>query len=253
MVFDIDDAIWEPPAHVSSPFLGLVDFGWVRKMAGMCTHAVVGNAYLADYVRQYDPNITIIPTCIDMDKHVPKEHGDVSGSVVLGWTGLKDNLGYLAHIEPVLQELARKHDLKMLVTTGRDYHLDGVEVENEYWVNAREIDYLRRADIGLMPLEDTPRARGKCAFKALQYMAVGVPPIVSPVGMNAEVIEDGVDGYLATTPEEWREKLERLIVDAELRRRMGAAAREKVHTLYSHDANFPKLRAVVERVGGMRR
>ena len=163
---------------------------------------------------------------------------------------MKDNLGYLDIIEDVLQDLAREHDIKMLVTTGRDYALEGVEVENEYWVIEREIEYLRAADIGLMPLKDTARARGKCAFKALQYMAVGVPPIVSPVGMNTEVIEDGVDGFLADTPEEWREKLTLLITDAALRRRMGAAARKKIQRAYSHDANYPKLREVMERAGG---
>ena len=244
--FDIDDAIWEPPAHVDSPFLKLVDFGWVRKMAAISAHAVVGNGYLADYVRPHNPHITIIPTCIDMDIHTEKERTDTPGPVVLGWTGLKDNLGYLEIIEDLLQDLAAKHDIKLLVSTGRAYHLDGVKVENHYWTAAHEIDYLRAADIGLMPLKDTPRARGKCAFKALQYMAVGVPAIVSPVGMNAEVIEDGITGYLADTPEEWRGKLERLITDATLRERMGAAARRAVEANYSHAVNYPKLKAALE-------
>lgn len=248
MVFDIDDAIWEPPAHVDSPFVRFMDFGWVRKMAGMCRHAIVGNEYLRDYVSKINPNVTIVPTCVDMDKHTQKDY-HTSDKVVLGWTGLKDNLGYMEPIEPVLQDLAEQYPLKIHVATGRDYELDGVEVENEYWAMEHEIDYLRGADIGLMPLKDTPRARGKCAFKAIQYMAVGVPPVISPVGMNATVIEDGVDGFLADTPEEWREKLEGLIADPALRERMGRAARETALARYSHDANYPIFRGVMEALG----
>ncbi|MBI3118917.1 MAG: glycosyltransferase, partial [Candidatus Hydrogenedentes bacterium] len=192
LIFDIDDAIWEPPAFVDSFFARFIDYGWVRKMAGMCAHAIVGNEYLRQYVQGFNPNITIIPTCIDMVRHVPKEYDAASdGPTVLGWTGLKDNLGYMTPLEPVLQDLAKKYPVRLLISTGRPYTLEGVEVENHYWVLEHEIDYLRQSDIGLMPLEDTPRARGKCAFKALQYMAVGVPPVISPVGMNADVIEHG--------------------------------------------------------------
>jgi glycosyltransferase involved in cell wall biosynthesis len=253
MVFDIDDAIWEPAAHVTSPFLRFVDHGWVRKMCGMCAHAVVGNEYLAGYVRPLNPNITIIPTCIDMDKHRQKSYPAPGRTVILGWTGLKDNLGYMEIIAKVLRELAARHDLKLEVASGADYHLEGVRVENRRWTIEHEFDYLEDADIGLMPLKDTPRARGKCAFKALQYMGVGTPVVISPVGMNADVIEDGVTGFLADTPEEWRQKLEALITQPELRERMGRAAREMVLGRYSHEANYPKFKQMLETVAALRR
>lgn len=253
LVFDIDDAIWEPPAHVDSFFARFMDYGWVRKMAGICAHAVVGNEHLAEYVRPLNPHVSILPTCIDMSTHQPKNYDAApKEEVVLGWTGLKDNLGYMKPIEPVLQELARKYPIRLLVASGRDYTLEGVPVENHYWRLEHEMDYLRDSDIGLMPLQDTPRARGKCAFKALQYMGVGVPPVISPVGMNMQVIEEGVDGFLAETPEEWRDKLEALIRDASLRRRMGEAAREKVMACYSHEANYPRLKEALERVAALR-
>jgi glycosyltransferase involved in cell wall biosynthesis len=133
------------------------------------------------------------------------------------------------------------------IATGKPYALAGVTVENEHWTPEREIAYLQHADIGLMPLHNTPRARGKCAFKALQYMAVGTPVVLSPVGMNAEVVEDGVTGYLADTPEEWKAKLARLITDPALRERMGRAARERVREHYSHEVYFPVLKGVLER------
>jgi glycosyltransferase involved in cell wall biosynthesis len=247
LVFDIDDAIWEPPAYVTSWFKGLIDYGWVRKMARMSRHAVVGNAYLADYVRPLNPNITIVPTCIDMDRHAPKDYDDDPARPVrLGWTGLKDNLGYLKMIEPVLQDLARDHNIEIVISTGRDYALEGVTVRNFRWRLDEEIFYLQHADIGLMPLVDSPRARGKCAFKALQYMGVGTPCVISPVGMNAEVIDEGVTGYLADSPDEWKEKLRTLIVDADLRQRMGRAARQVVIDRYSHAANYPAFKAALE-------
>jgi len=247
VIFDIDDAVWEPPAHVNSLFLWLVDFGWTRKMARCCQHAVVGNETLADYVRPLNPNITVIPTCIDMERHQEKGYGP-SNPVVLGWTGLKDNLGYLTPIEPVLRQLAQRHGVTLHIATGRDYTLDGVVVENARWQLDEEIDYLQQADIGLMPLHDTPRARGKCAFKALQYMAVGTPVVLSPVGMNADVVTDGEDGFLADSPEEREEKLTRLVTDADLRERMGRAARNTVETRYSHTVYYPVLKALLMKV-----
>ena len=253
MIFDIDDAIWEPAAYVSSPFLRLVDYGWVSKMSKLCVEAVTGNAYLAAYVRPMNPNVTIIPTCIDMERHLQKAYPDRPGApVVIGWTGLHDNLGYLKPIEKVLQELAARHRIKLLVASGGEYHLEGVEVENRRWRLEDEFDYLTGADIGLMPLEDTPRARGKCAFKALQFMGVGTPVVLSPVGMNAEVVEEGISGFLAASTAEWRDKLERLITDAGLRERMGRAARADVANRYSHAVNYPKLKAVLERVAALR-
>lgn len=247
MVFDIDDAVWEAPAHVNSPFLRVVDFDWTWKMCRMCSHAIVGNEYLRERVVPHmgEDAVTIVPTCIDMDKHTAKAYPR-RDTVVLGWTGLKDNLGYMDIIEDVLRELAAKHKIKLLIATGGEYTLDGVEVENRRWRLEGEIEYLQDPDIGLMPLKDTPRARGKCAFKALQYMGCGTPCVISPVGMNAEVINDGVDGYLANTPEEWRQKLEHLIVDADARERMGRAAREAIIARYSHEANWPAFRAAIE-------
>lgn len=248
LVFDIDDAVWERPAHVDSPFLRAVDFDWTWKMCRICSHAVVGNDYLRDRVapEMGADAVTVVPTCIDMDRHTPKDY-PARDTVVLGWTGLKDNLGYMQIIEPVLQELARKHRVRMLVTTGADYRLEGLEVENRRWRMEGEIEYLQEPDIGLMPLKDTPRARGKCAFKALQYMGCGTPCVISPVGMNAAVIDDGVDGYLAATLEEWREKLECLVTNPALRERMGRAAREKIVATYSHEANYPAFKAALER------
>ena len=247
LVFDIDDAVWVRPAYVRSRFLRLVDHDWLWKMCRMSVHGVVGNTYLRDQVAPHHSALTVVPTPVDMARHTPKSYADApAGPVLLGWTGLYSNLGYFEVIDSVLQRLAREHDIALLVATGRPYTLDGVRVINERWELAHEIRYLQQPDIGLMPLVDSERARGKCAYKAMQYMAVGTPCVVSPVGMNADVIEDGVTGFLAGTPDEWHDKLTRLIVDPALRAPMGHAARAHMQARYSHEALYPALKAALE-------
>lgn len=252
IVYDIDDAVWVAPDGVDSAFQRLVDLDWLWKVAKMSKHGIVGNAYLAEQVAGRSPETTIIPTCIDLNLHAQKTYPARSADepVVLGWTGLYTNLVNMQPIEPVLQQLARERPMRLLVATGRPYALDGVEVENRHWIPEGEIDYLQQPDIGLMPLMDTLSTRGKCSFKALQYMGVGTPCIVSPVGMNADIIEDGVNGFLASSSDEWREKLSALMDNAALRERMGRAARATIAERYSHDANYPKLRNLIAKVSG---
>ncbi len=255
MIYDIDDAVWERPDGVDSPALRFVDYDWVWKMCGMCVHGIVGNEHLKGHVEKHNPAATVIPTCIDMDLHTAKPYEDTQspGPVVLGWTGLWTNLTHMDLIAGVLVELAAKHDLLLSVATGRPYHLDGVKVVNHQWEAAHEIDYLQEADIGLMPLMETKSSTGKCSFKALQYMGVATPCVISPVGMNAEVIEDGVNGFLADSPEEWHGKLERLILDAGLRKKMGMAARQTVVEGYSHQVFYPTFKKVMETVAAAKR
>lgn len=250
MVYDIDDAVWEPADGVSSPFLKLVNLGWTWQMCTLCEHGIVGNRYLEQHVLPHNPNVTIIPTCVDVERFPMKDHAAQRETrrVVLGWVGLHTNLVNMRVIDDVLRELARKHDLVLLVASGRDYKLDGIEVINRRWRIEHEIDYLAEADIGLMPLLDTECARGKCGFKALQYMSVGTPCVISSIGMNTEIVEDGVNGYLAGSPEEWFERLERLILDPDLRHRMGKAARQTVVERYSHQVFYPTFRSVMETV-----
>lgn len=250
LVYDIDDAVWVTPDGVDSAFQRLVDLDWLWKVAAMSRHGIVGNAYLEEQVRGRSPETTIIPTCIDMDKHTQKSYpaSQPGAPVVLGWTGLHTNLVNMQIIAPALQLLAARHPMRLLIATGKPYALEGVQVDNRHWVPEHEIDYLQEPDIGLMPLLDTPSTRGKCAFKALQYMGVGTPCIVSPVGMNADIIQDGVNGFLAATTEEWIEKLGILMADPALRERMGRAARDTILNRYSHAANYPKLKAMIERV-----
>ena len=254
MVFDIDDAVWERHAYVTSPFLKFHDFDWVWKMARWCRHGIVGNSYLQEQLASRGCDTTIVPTCVDMDVHTAKTypHRALGETVILGWTGSSDNLGYMSVIEDTLRRLVEKHDIAVMVASNADYQLDGVPVINRCWRIEEEADYLQQPDIGLMPLTDSKRTRGKCSFKALEFMAVGTPCVVSPIGMNADIVEDAVTGFLAQTPEEWYDRLEQLIVDAELRERMGRAARAFVADGYAHEIHYAKLKRVLEEVAGAR-
>ncbi len=250
MVIDVDDAMWEPPAYVDSPFVRFMDLGWAAKMARMAREVIAGNGVIEAYFREHGArSVTVIPTCIDMERHTQKTYPErkADSPVVLGWTGVRDNLGYLRAILPALRELAARRPVELLVVSDGDFTADGLTVRNRPWTETAEIANLQEPDIGLMPLEDTPRARGKCAFKALQFMGVGTPVVLSPVGMNRDAVEDGVSGFLADTRQEWLDRLEQLAASPALREQMGRAARARAAECYSYDAHHPVFRGVMER------
>jgi len=152
---------------------------------------------------------------------------------VIGWSGSFSTVPFMDSLKPVLQDLAKTERFRLRVIGASVYEIPGVEVDALPWIPKSEVEDLRPMDIGLMPIIDDEFSRGKCGLKALQYMALGIPPVVSPVGVNSEIVQDGVNGLLATTPDEWKAKLALLLRDRELRQRLGAAARRTVEGKYS--------------------
>jgi glycosyltransferase involved in cell wall biosynthesis len=154
----------------------------------------------------------------------------------MGWLGLSNGLPYLRHIQPALQKLTTLFPgLKLKVICDEPLQLDGVTVDNAPWRQETEQDHLRSFDIGIMPLWDSLWTRGKCAYKIVQYMGVGLPVVASPVGMNLQVVSSGENGFLADTQEDWVTYLSRLIEDAQLREQFGLRGRERVEQNYSLD------------------
>jgi glycosyltransferase involved in cell wall biosynthesis len=224
-------------------------FSWLRfpgKTAVLCRLArqvLAGNAFLASYARRFNPRVSVVPTTIDTDRYSPSLRRP--GSVpVIGWTGSYSTARYLEALRPVLQRLGRRHEFRVVVVGAPGLAADGVEVEARPWRSASEVSDLADIDIGVMPLDDTEWERGKCGLKALQYMALGIPAVASPVGVNVEIVRDGENGLLAASDEEWERALERLLADAGLRRRLGDAGRATVESGYSARVHAPRVAAV---------
>lgn len=242
MVFDFDDAIFFSYKSPSNGYLSYLKFpGKTAEICRLSAHVLAGNEFLADYARANNENVTIIPTTIDTDKYEFVERADDHEIVTIGWSGSFSTIQHLDTIRGVLQDLAKTENFRLLVIGTPQYKIPGVDVEAIQWRSKTEIDDLRHIDIGLMPLPDDNWSKGKCGLKALQYMALGVPTICSPVGVNSTIIRDGENGFLAGNAEEWIEKIKLLIHSPELRRKLGRAGRATVEREYSARVVAPKV------------
>ncbi|MBK8465486.1 MAG: glycosyltransferase family 4 protein [Chloracidobacterium sp.] len=242
MVFDFDDAIFFSYKSPSNGYLSYLKFpGKTAEICRLSTHVMAGNEFLADYARSSNNNVTIIPTTIDTDKYEFVERTDNPEIVTIGWSGSFSTVQHLDTIRDVLQELAKTEQFRLSVIGTPTYKLAGVDAEAIQWRSITEIEDLRRIDIGLMPLPDDNWSKGKCGLKALQYMALGIPTICSPVGVNSTIIKDSENGFLAESSEEWIEKIKRLIHSPELRQKLGRSGSETVEREYSAKVVAPKV------------
>ena len=242
VVFDFDDAVFVSYKSPSNGYLSYLKFpGKTAEICRLATHVMAGNEYLADYARQTNKNVTIIPTTIDTDKYEYLDRPADLETITIGWSGSFSTIQHLDTIRDVLQELAHDEKFRLRVIGTPVYKIPGVDTEAIQWRSDSEIADLQQIDIGLMPLPDENWTKGKCGLKALQYMALGIPTICSPVGVNSTIIQDGVNGFLAAGKAEWIEKIKRLMHSVKLRRDLGHAGRETVEREYSATAIAPKV------------
>ncbi|WP_157862965.1 glycosyltransferase family 4 protein [Desulfofarcimen acetoxidans] len=243
VIFDFDDAIYTVSAVRKKTLIERLSYPErVQRIIGLCDDVVVGNEYLAHFARKYHKNVHLIPTSIDMTKYpVPKFNEQKAGPFVIGWIGTPSTLPYLYSIKPALQEIALKHEVVLRIVGGKDYACSGIEVEYLTWSLDNEVEYICSFDIGIMPLTDDPWSRGKCGLKLLQYLAAGVPAVASPVGVNKDIIDDGVNGYWAESTRQWVDKIERIISFPAEHINMTRLARKTVEDEYSLAANLNKL------------
>jgi len=245
-VFDVDDAIYvrKPRRLGAAPG----DSVWRRgKFAATCRGVDVvaaGNNVLASVARASARAVEVLPTSIDTGRYQATTAGPDDPPTIV-WIGSPENLVYLELIRPALARLTVRHPaLKVRVICSAFPDWPDVEVERIPWSEATEAASLAAAHIGVMPLTDDEWARGKCAFKLLQYMAASLPCVASPVGANTEAVIDGVNGFHARGLEEWEQNLDRLINSTQLRARMGDAGHAHVTERYSmsaYRANYLKL------------
>jgi len=255
IVFDFDDAIWVPYVSPTNRWMSrLKCFGKTATICRLSAQVIVGNSHLAGFARQYNANVTIVPSTIDTDVYVPREHGPRSPDrpVIIGWTGSHSTVRHLDSLRDTLREMRQRHVFHLHTIGAPGYGIDGVDTVSHAWRPASEAQDLLDFDIGIMPVADDPWNRGKCGMKLLQYMGVAVPAVGSPIGMNCEIIEDGVNGFLASTKQQWIEKLFQLIQDVGLRRRMGLAGRRTVEARYSARTWVPQVATVLTSAAALR-
>jgi glycosyltransferase involved in cell wall biosynthesis len=233
VIFDFDDAIFMSHTVDANRLFGWMKFagktGSICRVSDMVT---VGNDWLAEYALKYNKNTFVVPTSIDTEIYQPVKR-EKNDKIIVGWTGSSTSQYHLEMFEPTLARLLEKHDVEIRVISNRRPDFKTVPFTWREWSSETEVADIGQFDIGIMPNPLDEWSKGKCALKALQYMAIGIPTICSDVGANREVIQPGENGYLATTEEDWLELLEKLITDEKLRRKLGQAARKTVVEKYS--------------------
>lgn len=248
LVVDADDAVHLRPPHRLPRWLGAIeDIGQPAAQIARADHVIAGSEILGAQFRTLNPRVTVVPTSIDTDRFVPDERSAASDPVI-GWIGSPSTAGYLDAIVDPLARLGRRVRFVFRVVGAPAPRVPGVRVEERPWGLDREVHDVQSFDIGLMPMPDDPWARGKCGFKAVQYLAVGIPAVCSPVGAAPEIVRHGREGLLANDAEDWERSLHALLTDTKLRRRLGAAGRARAERCYSVRANAPRLAELLTSV-----
>lgn len=246
-IYDFDDAFYlkyrSGKLGVMRPLLGN-KFDTV--MAGAVA-VTAGNNTLATYARQFNSNTQLLPTVVDTERYVPTPRS-CNDIYTVGWIGSPSTAPYLIELVGPLSRIAQENPVRLVVIGGKAPSIPNVNVVEVEWSEQTEVALINSFDVGVMPLPNDDWARGKCGFKLIQYMACGLPVVASPVGVNSEIVEPGVNGFLASTQEEWIQALRTLQFDAAMRNTMGTAGRVKVEQQYSLRVTGPKLAALIKSV-----
>ena len=241
-IVDYDDAIFHQYDNSNNKIIKLFLSNKIAKVMKYSSLVVAGNRYLSSYATKAGAKATVVPTVIDLDKYdkVVVNQKD-NKEVVIGWIGSPSTSKYLTFLEDVFIELSQKYSIKVHIIGSTVSPFKNFNAKLIKWSEDSEIEEMKKFDIGIMPLLDSPWERGKCGFKLIQYMGCSLPVVGSPVGVNSEIIDHVKNGFLATTIEEWKDGLEVLIGDKDLRKEYGKEGRDKVEKYYSRNAVQNKL------------
>jgi glycosyltransferase involved in cell wall biosynthesis len=241
-VLDVDDAIWLNR-----------DSSVARKLASLSDSVICGNSFLAEYFRQWNANITVLPTAVDTKRFVPLKSRSFGDAPVIGWSGNRSGFADLKMIEAPLRTVLAKYPkarLRIMADERPALSVPERQLEFVLWSPEVEVQTIQSMDIGIMPLRDTLWSRGKCSYKMLLYMSCGVPVIVSPIGMNAEILEMASVGHAAATSDDWIAALEAAIDDPKLAVAMGEKGRQVALNSFSHEVLAGRLATELLRVAG---
>lgn len=248
LVVDYDDAIFHQYDQHKSALVRWLLGNKIDAIMRRANLVVAGNTYLADRARLAGAKrVEILPTVVDTTRY---KASTMLGRkpIVIGWIGSPATSHYLKLIATALLEIGQIQNIKLVAVGANTDQLDGLPVMAVKWTETNEVQAIQDFDIGIMPLPDEPFARGKCGYKLIQCMACGVPVVASPIGANAEIVRDGIEGFWASSQAEWVTVLTRLISDSSLRKKMGEAGRQRVEKNYSLALAAPKLQQLLSSV-----
>ena len=242
-IYDLDDAFFVKYRHDRFKRVSFLLKDKFKPVISRAAAVTAGSHYLARQVRVWNSATYWLPTVVDTQRYVsvPRQ---TDGVFTIGWIGSPSTSAYLPLLSEPLYQLGRESPVRFVVVGGHCAPIPGVEVMVRNWTEADEVNVINTFDVGVMPLFDDEWARGKCAFKLIQYMSCGVPVVASPVGANVEVVSK-TSGFLASDSEEWITNLRRLRDDVALRKRMGSAARERIEMCYSLHSTLPTMMNVI--------
>lgn len=238
-----DDAVHAYYSNHPNRIVRLLSYRKIERIINLSDHIIVWNTYLGEYARQLNPHVTVVNTGVDLRRYRLKEYTPSKGrdQVVIGWIGTPSSYPYIQELEDVFGKLAAHYPVELRIVSSVDYVSKNIRVDNRRWSMETEVDDLCSFDIGIMPLPNNEWTKGKSGCKAVQYFAVGVPAVCSPVGVTTEIVHDGVNGFLVDTPEAWFNKLAALIENPVLRRQQGLSGRKLVENTYSIQSVAPRL------------
>jgi glycosyltransferase involved in cell wall biosynthesis len=253
VVFDFDDAVFLRYKSPSNGYLSYLKFpGKTKRLCRSAREVMAGNEYLADWASRYNERVSVVPTTIDTDRYRPELRSRRHELPTIGWTGSHSTRAHLSLAVPALELLAARRRFRLVVIGADAPEIEGAVIESRPWRSSTEVLDLSDIDVGIMPLADDPWSRGKCGCKAIQYMGLGIPAIVSPVGANTRIVTHGENGFWARNEGDWVSLLERLLDDEDLRARLGREGRRTVEEKYSARVVAPRVHEVFRRAAAGR-
>lgn len=247
-IYDFDDAFYLRYRSGRLAMLNPVLGGKFDRVMSGAAAVTAGNAYLADYASALNADVTVLPSVVDTDHFCPRNLPD-NPVFTVGWIGSPSTAEYLQQLVAPLQRLGEKTTIRLVVVGGQAPQITNVEVLEIPWSEDTEVELINSFDVGVMPLPDDDWARGKCAYKLVQYMACAVPVVASRVGANVDLVTPEC-GFLAESDEQWVDALTQLREQSVLRQRMGAMSRQRVLDAYSLESNLPVFEKVIRKVTG---
>lgn len=250
-VLDYDDAVFHYYDQHRNSLVRRVFSGKHPALMRGAALVIAGNEYLANVARKAGAGrVERVPTVIDLDRYPAIEANPYKISKkppCIGWIGQRATASFLAPYKPLFEHISAIGQARF-AAIGIDAQSFGLPMTSIAWSEQTEVESIASFDIGIMPLVDEPFARGKCGYKLIQYMACGLPVVASPIGVNCQIVEHGINGFLAETPDEWEKALQMLLADADLRHRMGQAGRQKVEREYCIQVTAPRLAMLLKDV-----